>query len=78
VRVALKSVTDTDSKAVARGLKTIDRSATVSEAEQGRGTFAEVWGEKDPTIVKRWPLMGADVIRWFEVPAAIRRPTPRT
>jgi hypothetical protein len=34
VRAALKSVTDKDSKAVARDLKKIDQSATVLEAEQ--------------------------------------------
>ena len=73
VRAALKYVTDRDSKAVARDLKKIYQAATVLEAEQELENFAELWGEKYPTIVKQWRLKWADIIVLFEFPAAIRK-----
>ena len=73
VRAALKYVTDKDSKAVARDLKKIYQSATVLEAEQELENFAQVWGEKYPTIVNQWRLKWSDIIVLFEFPAAIRK-----
>jgi transposase-like protein len=73
VRAALKYVTDKDSKAVARDLKKIYQSATVLEAEQELERFAELWGDKYPTIVKQWRLKWSDIIVLFEFPAAIRK-----
>jgi putative transposase len=73
VRAALKYVTTADSKAVAADLKTIYQSATVAEAEQALEEFAEVWGEKYPTIVKQWRLKWTDIIPLFEFPPPIRR-----
>ena len=73
VRAALKYVTDPDSQAVARDLKKIDQSATVLAAEQKLDQFEELWGEKYPTIVKLWRLKWADIIVWFEFPAALRK-----
>jgi putative transposase len=73
VRAALKYVTDKDSKPVAADLKKIYQSATVEEAEQALEQFAEVWGEKYPTIVKQWRLRWNDIITLFDFPLAIRK-----
>lgn len=73
VRAALKYVTDKDSKPVAADLKKIYQSATVAEAEQELERFAEVWGEKYPTIVKQWRLKWNDLITLFDFPPAIRK-----
>ena len=54
-------------------MKTIDTSATVLEAEQALDKSAEVWGDKDPTIVRQWPLKRPDLTAMFEFPAAIRK-----
>ena len=64
VRAALKYVTDKDSRPVAADLKTIYQAATVLEAEQARDKFAEVWGEKYPTIVKQWRLKWPDPVSY--------------
>src|SRR5580693_5598564 len=56
VRAALKYVTAEDTKPVVAALKDIYQSATVVGAEQALEKFAEVWGEKYPTIVKQWRL----------------------
>jgi len=73
VRAALKYVTTSDSQAVAAGLKNIYQSATVLEAEQAREKFAEVWGDKYPTIVKQWRLKWNDIITLFDFPPPIRK-----
>ena len=73
VRAALRYVSTTDSKPVAADLKTIYQSATVEEAEAALDKFAEVWGEKYPTIVKQWRLKWNDIITLFEFPPAIRK-----
>jgi putative transposase len=73
VRAALKYVTDTDSKPVATGLKRIYQSATAQEAEQELEKFAEVWGEKYPTIVKQWRLKWSEITTLFDFPPAIRK-----
>ncbi len=73
VRAALKYVTDSDSRKVAADLKAIYTSATVLEAEQQLTKFAEVWGDKYPTIVRQWRLKWPDLTAMFEFPAAIRK-----
>jgi len=73
VRAALRYVSTTDSKPVAEDLKKIYQSATVEEAEVALDKFAEVWGEKYPTIVKQWRLKWNDIITLFEFPPAIRK-----
>ena len=73
VRAALKYVTDKDSRMVAADLKKIYQSATVGEAEAELEKFAEVWGEKYPTIVKPWRLKWTDIIALFDFPPAIRK-----
>jgi putative transposase len=73
VRAALKYVTTADSKPVAAALKNIYQSATLPEAEQALEKFAEVWGEKYPTIVKQWRLKWTDIITLFDFPPPIRK-----
>jgi putative transposase len=73
VRAALKYVTDKDSKPVAGDLKKIYQSATAGEAEQELEKFAQVWGEKYPTIVKQWRLKWNDIVTLFDFPAPIRK-----
>jgi transposase-like protein len=73
VRAALRYVSTADSKPVAAALKTVYQSATVAEAETALDQFAEVWGEKYPTIVKQWRLKWTDIITLFEFPPAIRQ-----
>jgi putative transposase len=73
VRAALKYVTFEDSKPVAADLKKIYQSATVEQAEEALEKFAEVWGEKYPTIVKQWRLKWTDIITLFDFPPAIRK-----
>jgi putative transposase len=73
VRAALKYVMDKDSRSVAADLKKIYQSATVQEAEQELAKFAEVWGQKYPTIVKQWRQKWNDLIALFEFPAPIRK-----
>jgi transposase-like protein len=73
VRAALKYVTENDSRPVAADLKKIYQSATVAEAEQELEKFAEVWGEKYPTIVKQWRLKWHDLSTLFDFPPPIRK-----
>ena len=54
VRSALRYVSDTDSKAVARDLKKIYNAATLPEAEAALEEFASTWDQKYPTISKSW------------------------
>lgn len=73
VRAALRYVADKDSRTIATDLKAIYQAATVLEAEQALEKFAEVWGEKYPTIVKQWRAKWADLITLFDFPAPIRK-----
>jgi transposase-like protein len=73
VRAALKYVTDTDSREVARDLKKIYQAATVIEAEQELENFSHKWGEKYPTISRQWRLKWEHIISMFEFPAGIRK-----
>jgi transposase-like protein len=73
VRAALKYVSTADSKPVAADLKKVYQAATVPEAEQALAKFAEVWGEKYPTIVKQWRLKWNDIITLFDFSPPIRK-----
>jgi transposase-like protein len=73
VRAALKYVTDKDSGEVVKGLKAVNQSSTVLEAEQALDTLASVWGEKYPTIVKQWRAKWTDLTAMFDFPAPIRK-----
>ncbi len=73
VRSALRYVSDTDSKTVARDLKKIYNAATLPEAEVALEEFASTWDQKYPTISKscrtRWP----DIITLFDFPWPVRK-----
>ena len=73
VRAALKYVMDKDSRSVAADLKKVYQAATAGEAEAELEKFAEVWGEKYPTIVKPWRLKWTDISALFDFPPAIRK-----
>lgn len=73
VRAALKYTTETDSREVAKDLKTIYQSATVLEAEGALEQFAAKWDAKYPTIAKQWRAKWSDIVTLFEFPAAIRK-----
>jgi putative transposase len=73
VRAALKYVTDKDSDQVIVDLKKIYQAATVVEAEAALESFAGVWADKYPTIVKQWRLKWPDIAAMFEFPPAIRK-----
>jgi putative transposase len=73
VRAALRYVSTQDSQAVARDLKKIYQAATVIEAEQALGAFAQAWDAKYPTIAKMWRAKWPDIITLFDYPPAIRK-----
>jgi len=73
VRAALRYVSTQDSRAVTADLKKIYQSATVEEAEQALGDFAQAWDGKYPTIAKMWRAKWTDIITLFDFPPAIRR-----
>lgn len=73
VRSALRYVSDTDSKAVARDLKKIYNAATLPEAETALEEFASTWDEKYPTISKSWRSKWPDIITLFDFPWPIRK-----
>lgn len=73
VRAALRYVSSEDSKAVAKDLKKIYQSATVSEAEEALEEFAQAWDDKYPTISKMWRAKWVDIITLFDYPPAIRK-----
>ena len=73
VRAALKYTAAKDSDLVISELKKIYQVATVAEAEQALENFAQVWGEKYPTIVKQWRLKWKDIMTMFDFPPAIRK-----
>lgn len=73
VRAALRYVSTQDSQAVVADLKAIYQAATVVEAEQALDKFAQVWGDKYPTIVRTWRAKWADIITLFDYPPPIRK-----
>lgn len=73
VRSALRYVSDTDSKAVARDLKKIYNAATLPEAEAALEEFGSTWDEKYPTISKSWRSKWTDIITLFDFPWPIRK-----
>ena len=73
VRAALRYVSNQDSQAVARDLKTIYQAATLIEAEQALEAFTQAWQEKYPTICKMWRAKWTDIITLFDFPAPIRK-----
>jgi len=73
VRNSLKFVSWKDRKPVAADLKKIYRSLTVEEAEQELAAFAEIWGEKYPSISQSWQRHWPNLITLFDYPDDIRK-----
>lgn len=78
VRVALKYVTDADSREVIADLKKIYQAATAIEAEQELENFANKWDGKYPTISMQWRAKWPHIVSMFDLPAPIRKATYTT
>ena len=73
VRHSLKFVRHTEKKEVAKDLKSIYTSNTLSQAEQLFADFKLKWDEKHPAISKSWEKNWARIIPFFDFPKEIRR-----
>ena len=73
VRHSLKFVPHTEKKEVAKDLKSIYTSNTLSQAEQLFADFKLKWDEKHPAISKSWKKNWARIIPFFDFPKEIRR-----
>jgi len=73
VRNSLKFVSWKDRKAVAKDLKAIYRSATLTEAERQLERFAEQWDQSYPTISRSWKASWDRLTPFFAYPAEIRK-----
>jgi putative transposase len=73
VRNSLRYVPSKDMKAVAKDLKAIYGSATLTEAEKALEDFAEKWSAKYPNIEKSWRRNWANLITIFDYPDEVRK-----
>jgi len=73
VRNALRFVSWKDKKAVAKDLKNIYSSATVTEAELELSTFEITWKDKYPAIAQSWQAHWPNIITLFDYPYEIRK-----
>jgi len=73
VRNSLRYVPAKDMKAVAKDLKAIYGSATLSEAEKALDEFAAKWSSKYPNIEKSWRRNWDNLITIFDYPDEIRK-----
>lgn len=73
VRNSLRYVPAKDMKEVARDLKAIYNSATLTEAEKALEAFAKKWAEKYPHIEKSWRRNWENLITIFDYPFEIRK-----
>ncbi len=73
VRNSLRYVPSKDMKAVAKDLKAIYGSATLSNAEKALEDFAEKWSAKYPNIEKSWRKNWANLITIFDYPDEVRK-----
>jgi putative transposase len=72
VRASLNYVSWKERRPVARDLKLIYRAASLEEAEQKFGDFAQQWDGRYPSISALWTRNWLDVIRFFQFPPEIR------
>jgi putative transposase len=72
VRASLNYVSWKERRPVARDLKLIYRAASLEEAEQKLGDFAQQWDGRYPSISALWRRNWLDVIRFFQFPPEIR------
>lgn len=73
VRNSLRYVPSKDMKAVAKDLKAIYGSATLTEAEKALDDFAEKWSAKYANIEKSWRRNWDNLITIFDYPDEIRK-----
>ena len=73
VRNSLRYVPSKDMKAVARDLKAIYNSATLTDAEEALEEFKIKWSAKYPHIEKSWRRNWENLITIFDYPDEIRK-----
>ena len=73
VRNSLKYVSWKQRKAVADGLKTIYKAATIEEAEWALDAFSDTWDTQYPTISRQWRKQWDALSGFFAYPDEIRR-----
>ena len=73
VRNSLRYVPTKDMKAVAKDLKAIYNSTTLSGAEEALEEFATRWSDKYPHIEKSWRRNWVNLITIFDYPDEIRK-----
>jgi putative transposase len=73
VRASLNYVSWKERRLVARDLKLIYRAASLEEAQQQLGDFAQRWDGRYPSISALWRRNWLDVIRFFQFPPEIRK-----
>lgn len=73
VRNSLRYVPTKDMKEVARDLKAIYNSASLSEAETALDEFSKKWASKYPHIEKSWRRNWDNLITIFDYPDEIRK-----
>ena len=73
VRASLNYVSWKERRLVARDLKSIYRAASLEEAEQQLGDFAQRWDGRYPSISALWSRNWLDVIHFFQFPPQIRK-----
>jgi putative transposase len=73
VRNSLRYVPAKDMKAVAKDLKAIYNSATITSAEEALNDFKLKWSEKYPHIEKSWKSRWDNLITIFDYPDEIRK-----
>ena len=73
VRQSLQYVEWKERRAVARDLRAIYGTATLSEAEAALERFAAMWGVHYPTIRTMWRRQWSRLTVFFDYPPAIRK-----
>lgn len=73
VRQSLRYVAWKERKVVAADLRRVYTAATVPEAEQALGTFAQTWDARYPMISRQWRADWAALTTFFDYPPAIRK-----
>lgn len=73
VRNSLKYVSFKDRKAVAKDLRKIYKSITLTDAEAALKAFAETWDSKYVSVSKIWERNWENIITIFDYPEEIRK-----
>lgn len=73
VRNSLRFVDDKDRKKLSTALRKVYRAANRQEAQIALDTFAQVWGEKYPSIVEQWQNKWDELVAFMDFPEEMRR-----